>query len=317
MRRDFRKSARRRARLAGALSGLLAVSCLSLGAPTARLPLEPASSEKIIVASFDFPESALLAELYAGILEADDYPVTRLINLGSRETVDPALLQGQVDLVPEYLGTALAFSSLGRSNPSSNTRDMTKKLTAVLQPRGVSVAKPAEAQNRNGIVVTKETAERYGLVAISDLREEASGFIFGGPPECPERPLCLPGLKARYGLRFETFLPLDAGGPATVGALQTGEVDVGLLFTTDPDIVAHQFVLLEDDRELQPAENIVPILRSEVLNRYGSGLLKTIGKVTRRLTTSDLRTLNRGTELEGRSPRIVAGEWLAQQGLVE
>ena len=317
IRRDYRRSPSWRTALGGVLSALLAASCVSFGSPTDRLPLTPTPSDDIVVASFDFPESALLAELYAGVLEANRYPVTRLINLGSRETVDPALLQGHVDLVPEYLGTALAFTSLGRSKASSNPHLMTQKLAAVLRPQGVSVAKPAAAQNRNGIVVTKDTAQRAGLEAISDLQDEASGFTFGGPPECPERPLCLPGLEARYGLEFETFLPLDAGGPATLSALQAGEIDVGLLFTTDPDIVAHDLVLLEDDRELQPAENVVPILRSELLERFDPGVLTAIGKVTRRLSTSELRTLNRETEIEGRSPRTVADEWLAQQGLVE
>jgi len=299
-------------------SSMLVVSCVSFGSSTARLPVgREAAGEDIVVASFDFPESALLAELYAEVLEERGFPVTRLINLGSRETVDPALFQGHVDFVPEYLGTALAFSSLGRSAASSNKGAMAKELATVLQPNGVSVAEPAAAQNQNGFVVTKATAERHGLVQISDLQDVAKGLAFGGPPECPERPLCLAGLEERYDLSFREFLSLDAGGPATISALEEGDVDVALLFTTDPDIAAHDLVLLEDDRSLQPAENVVPIIRLEVLELYGSEFAMAIRQVTRRLSTSDLRILNRRIELGERSTKDVAVRWLREQGLIE
>ena len=270
-----------------------------------------------MVASFDFPESALLAELYAAVLEEEGYPVTRLINLGSRETVDPALFQGLVDFVPEYAGTALVFSTLGRSAPSSDAQDTVNQLATALRPKGVSVPGHAAAQNQNGFVVTQETADRLKLAAISDLKDEAESLTFGGPPECPERPLCLAGLEERYGLNFQEFLSLDASGPATTGALQTGEVDVALLFTTDPDIAAQDLVLLEDDRSLQPAENVVPIVRLEVLDRYGSEFATTIRQVTLRLTTADLRNLNRRIELGEQSTRGVAAGWLKEQGLIE
>ena len=311
-----------------------------------------------------------------------------MINLGSRETVDPALFQGLVDFVPEYAGTALAFSTLGRSAPASDARATVDQLATILRTKGVGVAEPAAAQNKNGIVVTQETAARYGLSTISDLQDEAERLTFGGPPECPERPLCLSGLEQHYGLNFQEFLSLDASGPATVGALETVEVDVALLFTTDPDIVAHDLVLLEDDRELgvfrlprkcptgravcggsretrlpshndnvpspaaslptgsravgavradsafsrlpksrgvgaadgpveQPAENVVPIVRLEVLDRYGSAFSRAIRRVTLLLSTSDLRALNRRIELGGLRPREVAGEWLTEQGLIE
>jgi osmoprotectant transport system substrate-binding protein len=295
---------------------LVTASCVSFGGPSTRLPVTEDGRSDVVVASFNFPESALLAEMYAGILEERDYSVTRLINLGSRETVDPALFQGHVDLVPEYLGAALAFTTLGRSIPSSDTEAMAEKLARVLRPNGVSVTEPAEAQNQNGIVVTRETASRYGLDSISDLREEAGRLVFGGPPECPERPHCLPGLEKRYGLNFLRFQPLDVGGPATVTALETGDVDVALLFTTDPDIVARNFVLLADDRNLQPAENVVPIVRTDVLDRYGDEFKDAISEVTSRLSTLHLRELNRKIELEGLRPGTVAREWLSGEGLV-
>ena len=315
-----RKGAKHRAPrvvLSLAVLSVLAASCVTFGAPSGRLPIVDKDPDEVVIASFDFPESVLLAELYAQALEAHDYPVRRMINLGSRETVDPALFQGHVDLVPEYLGTALAFSTLGKSAGASNKKMMVDWLSTELRSLGVTVTEPAEAQNRNEIVVTKETAERLELVEISDLRDKAERLTFGGPPECPARDLCLVGLERRYGIDFERFLSLDAGGPATLNALLVGEIDVALLFSTNPNIVEHDLVLLEDDRKLQPPENVVPIIRSEVIARYGSGLTNAIEEVTRRLSTSDLRILNRAVELEGRSPAGVATQWLTTQELIE
>jgi osmoprotectant transport system substrate-binding protein len=157
---------------------------------------------------------------------------------------------------------------------------------------------------------------RYNLIRISDLAPFASELTFGGPPECAERPSCLIGLEKVYDLHFEEFQPLDVGGPATVAALQGGEVDVALLFTTDPNIGEHDFVLLTDNRRLQPAENVVPIARSETLGRH-LGMRELIDGVTRALSTEELRELNRLVDLEGQRPESVAKEWLREEGLVE
>ena len=126
-------------------------------------------------------------------------------------------------------------------------------------------AHPAPAQDANAIVVTAATAARYGLRSIADLARVAPRLVFGGPPECPERAYCLPGLRRAYGLRFKAFIPLDAGGPLTLQALEAGNIGVALLFTTDPAIPARHLVILADDRGLQPAENITPLVRRDVI----------------------------------------------------
>ena len=135
--------------------------------------------------------------------------------------------------------------------------------------RGLVAARPAPAQDANAIVVTAATAARYGLRSIADLARVAPGLVFGGPPECPGRAYCLPGLQRAYGLRFKAFIPLDAGGPLTLQALEAGNIGVALLFTTDPGIPARHLVVLADDRGLQPAENITPLVRRDVIARYG------------------------------------------------
>ena len=300
------------------LAVLLAMpACVRVGGVFREVPVPSHDPASIRVASFDFSESAIIAEIYAIQLESHGFDVQHLVNLGSREVVQPALQQGKIDFVPEYLGAALEFVSIGAADQGTTPHAMRRLLDRWLSARDVSVLPHAAAQNQNGIVVTRSTAERYDLRTITHLRGVAGRMVFGGPPECPERLSCLRGLETVYDLHFQDFLPLDVGGPATVAALEGGEVDVGLLFTTDPDINAKDLVLLKDDQDLQPAENVVPVIRQEVVDRYGTELTALIDEVTTKLTTSALRNLNERVELDGQSPAAVARDWLAKGGLID
>ena len=226
----------------GATVLALAIACAACTAGSAGgSPPGPASAGGagpgvITVGSFDFPESVLLAHLYAGALSARGYPVRVLPDLGSRELVEPALMTGLVQLVPEYTGSALEFVSLGRAHATADVAATAAALANWMAARGIVTARSAAAQDANAIVVTGATASRYRLRTISDLARAAPGLVFGGPPECPERPDCLPGLRRTYGLRFRAFAALDAGGPLTRQALETGDIGAALLFTTDPAI---------------------------------------------------------------------------------
>ena len=202
-------------------------------------------------------------------LAARGYPVPILPNLGPRELVDPALMKGFLQLVPEYAGSALEFASLGRLSPTADAAAVNRTLAKSLAGRGLLAARPAAAQNTNAIVVTAATAV-YGLRSITDLARVAPRLTFGGPPECPERAYCLQGLRKAYGLHFKAFIPLDAGGPLTLQALQAGDIAVALLFTTDPNISAQHLVVLADDRALQPAE-LTPVVRRDVVARTAPG----------------------------------------------
>jgi glycine betaine/choline ABC-type transport system substrate-binding protein/surface polysaccharide O-acyltransferase-like enzyme len=273
-------------------------------------------SASIRVGSFDFPESVLLAEIYGQALAADGFPVRILPNLGPREVVDPALVHGLVQLVPEYAGSALEFFSLGKLAATSDAGAANRALAGSVAGRGLVAARPAPAQDANAVVVTAATAVRYGLRSIADLAKVAPGLMFGGPPECPGRAYCLPGLKRVYGLRFKAFSPLDAGGPLTLQALEAGYIGVALLFTTDPSIPARHLAVLADDRGLQPAENITPLVRRDVAARYGPRLLAILNKVSALLDTGTLRTLEARVELAGQDPRRVAGSWLRAHGLI-
>jgi osmoprotectant transport system substrate-binding protein len=161
--------------------------------------------------------------------------------------------------------------------------------------------------------VTRATAARYRLRRVGDLRTVAPHLRFGGPPECPTRPFCLQGLARVYGLKFERFVPMDVGGPLTRSALETNGIDVALLFTTDAAISRDGFVVLDDDRGLQPAESVTPLVRRELVERHGTGFVRTVNDVSRRLTTEVLRELN-GRVARGTSIDRVARSWLAQAG---
>ena len=294
---------------------MLVVLLLTAAACSGATPPPTATDEATIdVASFDFPESMLLGEIYSQALEGAGYEVNRHIGLGSRELVIPALTQRFVDLAPEYLGTALHFASLGELEPSADQRATRALLDEAMGERGVTLLASAPGQNQNGFAVTNELAERLDLSAISDLEDVDESLVFGGPPECPQRLYCLMGLESVYGLEFDDFLATDSGGPVTLSTLIAGEVDVALLFTTDPAIERYNLVLLEDDRQLQPAENVTPVIRSELIEEHGPELAFTINAVTRHLSTQELRRLNGDLGSGAANLRSVAAEWLARVG---
>ena len=269
----------------------------------------------IVVGSFDFPESVMLAFLYADALAGRGYPVRVLPGLGTRELVDPTLMTGLLQLVPEYTGSAVEFVSLGRVHATASVAATAAALARVIAGRGLVTGRPAAAQDGNAIVVTAATAARYRLRTISGLAAVADRLAFGGPPECPERAYCLPGLWLAYGLRFRQFVPLDAGGPLTRQALAAGDISAALLFTTDPAIRTQHLVVLADDRGLQPTENVVPVLRRATAERYGAGLLAALDAVSARLSTADLAALDAAVELGSDDPRTVAEHWLRSEGL--
>jgi osmoprotectant transport system substrate-binding protein len=292
-------------------------ACTTAGGRASRIAAHgPDGHAVITVGSFNFPESILLAYLYADTLAGKGYPVRVLADLGTRELVDPALMAGLVQLVPEYTGSALDFASLGQVQATASVAATAGALARSMAARGLVTGRPAAAQDGNAIVVTAATAGRYRLRTISDLARVARRLLFGGPPECPERLYCLLGLRRMYGLRFREFVPLDAGGPLTRQALTAGDTDVALLFTTDPAIRARHLVVLADNRSLQPAENVVPVLRRATAQRFGPGVLAALNAVSARLSTAALAALDAQVGLGGRPPRTVAENWLQAQGLV-
>jgi len=143
----------------------------------------------------------------------------------------------------------------------------------------------------------------------------AGTLVLGGPPECPQRPFCAKGLTDTYGISFKEFKPLDAGGPITVEAVKGGDVDVGLLFTSDPAIAANGFVLLEDDKHLQLADNLVPVVRQEVLDA-SPGLADLLNGIMAKLSQAELTNLNKSVTVDGQDPDAAAQAWLTANGFL-
>ena len=298
---------------------LLVVAMLALGACNSASSGEPTAEglrdRAITVGSFDFAESEVLAEVYSQAMEARGYRVHRAFGLGPREFVAPAMQAGLVEFLPEYAGTALQFATIGASVPDAHVAETHEALTRALESRDVTVLAAAPAQDSNAFVVHRELAQRYDLHRISDLLGVSSRLTFGGPPECERRALCLAGLEATYGLTFEEFVPLDAGGPLTRAALVDKAVDVGLLFTTDPALEGDDLVVLTDDRALQPAENVTPLVRTRVLEQHGPDLAEAIDAVSRRLTTEALRNLNAQVARADADVAAIAARWLDAEDL--
>ena len=290
---------------------LVAAACGSEGDA-----LVPDGGPTITVGSFNFDESIILAQIYGQGMENAGYPIDfSQLDAGSREVVKPAVESGEIDFVPEYVGSALEVGFGGE--PSSDTETTASDLADAFATSGVAVLQPAPAQNKNGIVVTQALARELGLEKVSDLAGQESDLVLGGPPQCPNRPRCLIGLGDLYGLTFGEFKALDAGGPLTVEALESGEIDVALLFTSDGVIGARDFVLLEDDLGLQPAENIIPIIREQILDVYGDDLRNLINEISASITTTELTEMNRRFGFDRVDADVVAKEWLDANGFQE
>jgi osmoprotectant transport system substrate-binding protein len=302
-------------------NALLAATVLVVGTALAGCtgsdagPLrQPTGGEREIAVGVSgaFAENQIVAEMYAQVLEAAGYRVARHLDLRSRETSQSALEAGQIDVKPEYLSSLLLFLDPS-AEASADVADVARLNARLLRPRGITVLTPSPAEDTNQFVANAETAERFDLTTMSSLAPVADQLTIGGPPECPVRPFCLPGLSRVYGIIFNDFTPLDAGGPLTVDALRRDEVQIGLLFSTDPSIEENGFVRLVDDRRLQDAENITPVIRTEKLNDEIRGLLDA---VSARLSSQVMTDLVGQVVIDGFTVPTVARGFLTLNGLL-
>jgi len=291
--------------------GIGAVACTTSPTNVAR-PSGPGKGTIIVGVSGSFTENQLVAEMYAQVLEHAGYTVQRQFDLRSREVSQSALESGQIDLKPEYLSSLLLY--LDPSGEHSNDpRVVTAQVATRLASSGISVLTPSPAQDQNTFVANAGTAQRFGLTTMSSLAPVAGQLTLGAPPECPQRPYCLTGLKDVYGILFWDFVPLDAGGPQTVEALKNDDVQVGLLFSTDPSIEANGFVQLVDDKHLQDAENITPVIRTAVLN---DEVRRRLDAVSAALTTDNVTALIGRVVLDGQDIPTVAKDFLRADHLL-
>jgi osmoprotectant transport system substrate-binding protein len=286
-----------------ALLVTVAAACGSSSTPSA------ASKGTITVAGFNFPESSILAELYGQELAHGGYTVNYKLLLGTREVISPAIRTGQIDLYPGYAATELEFYNKGAGEASGDPVATTAKLNTHLQPLGLVALDPSAAVDQNAFAVTKATQTKYNLTKLSDLAPIGNQLVLGAGPECPTRPFCQPGLEKTYGIHFKAFTPLDTDGPLTRAAFKNGSIQVGLVFSSDADLGQLGLVVLQDDKQLENADNVVPIVRQAVATSDVKTLLNNIDS---KLTTADLVTMNSQVELLHQDADAVAKAYLQQ-----
>jgi osmoprotectant transport system substrate-binding protein len=289
---------------------LITTSCGSSGGTASSATPKPT----ITIASFNFSESIILAHIYGGALKNKGYTVNYKDKLGNREIVEPALENGQIDLYAGYAATDLTFVEKRQSvtaDAGTDANTNVQKLSSLLSSKGIKALDPSPAVDQNAFAVTKAEADQYHLVKLSDVSSVASGWTLGGPPECPQRPFCQPGLQQTYGLQFKAFRSLDAGGPLTYAAFKSGGINIGLVFSSDGGISANNLVVLDDDKHLQQADNIVPLIRSAVANSEVTALLNGIDA---KLNTPDLTAMNKSADVDKLDPADVATTWVKNHG---
>jgi osmoprotectant transport system substrate-binding protein len=269
----------------------------------------------ITIGSAGFWESAVVAEIYAQALEGAGFSVERNLELGARDVTQPALVSGELDIMPEYVGNYLAVSYGGEASPDLDASLET--LRTELEADGLVALEPTPGSDADGFAVRQETADEFGLETLSDLAEVADQLRWGVAQECADYPFCGPGLESVYGIDFGALdlQTLAACGPAIAEALNQDSIDVAQVCTTSPEIVAFNLVLLDDDQGMAPAQNLVPIVRQDLMDEAGDVIESTLNAVSELLTTEELTNLGAAVIINGDSYEDAAAQWLEDNGL--
>ena len=302
----------------GAAALVLVLSaCAPGGSGTSPSASAAANKPTVKVGSAGFWEAAVVAEMYAQALEAKGYTVERHLEIGERPAVDAALAAGDVNLIPEYLG-GLAGQGLGIKDLSSDPTKALANMQSALAAKGWVSFDFSPGTDADGFAVRKETADQYSLKTMTDLAAVADKLVWGVAEGCPDNPVCGPGLKSTYGidltkLQVET-LPACSADIAT--SLNDSAIDVAQVCTTQPEISSMNLVLLEDDKHLQPAQNLVPIASKELADAGGSALADTLNAITAKLTTEALTQLGASINIDHNEISDVAKKFLKDNGLI-
>ncbi|WP_421118839.1 glycine betaine ABC transporter substrate-binding protein [Aquihabitans daechungensis] len=271
-------------------------------------PSSESSGDAIRISSADFSEQKVLAQVYGQYLEDQGIAVDIQEPLGQREQLYAALEADKLDLQLDYSGVAVTF--LG-GTPSADPQETYDTLVPLLEAEGLEASEQSEAADANALVALSTWAEDNGVTTISDLSDVDGTLTLGGSPECSERPECLAGYKDTYGLDLE-FKAVEYG-PPLVAALEADEVQLAQYQTTAPEIATGEIVVLEDDKGLQSAANVVPVFRSAVSSPE---LIEALNTMSAAITTEDLAAWNQATDVEKEDPVDVATKWLEDNDLL-
>jgi osmoprotectant transport system substrate-binding protein len=271
----------------------------------------------LTIGSKNFPEQEILGEIYAQALTAAGYKVKSALNLGSETVALKAVKTGQISGYPEYASTALtSFFGLEPEEVPSDANEAWEKANEEFEKEGLQAFEPTPFASANAVGTTKQTAEKYGLKTVSDLEGVSEKLSLYGSPECRQRIDCLAGLEKLYGLKFKSFTPVDIGLRYTV--LEKGQADLSILFTTDPQLSAesNKFVILEDDKHVFPAGNVIFVTKKSVAEEAGPDYEKTILQVQEGLDLKVVQELDARVELEKETPAQAAKAYLESAGYV-
>jgi glycine betaine/choline ABC-type transport system substrate-binding protein len=275
------------------------------------------SGVQITVGSKNFTEEFILGEIYAQGLEAAGYDVKKQLNLGSETIALRALKDGDISGYPEYTSTALgSFFQVPADEIPSDAHEAYDKAKADLAKEGLVAYPPTPFADANAVGTLTSTAEDLGLQKISDLQGQSQDLTLAGSPQCSERIDCLAGLEQNYGLKFKKFIPVDIGLRYTV--LDKGDADLSILFTSDAQLAnSDKYTILEDDKGLIPAGNVIFIASKKVADEAGPDFGATIEKVQGNLTLPVIQELNSRVDIDKEEPAAVAHDYLKSSGYVD
>lgn len=272
----------------------------------------PDDAPQITIGAQDFGESAILGELYKQCLEAAGFSVSIQELGGFRPAELAAFESGDIDLAPEYAASLLEALNEQAGEATADVAETVEILNGRLADIGLVVLTPSDAIDTNALVVTQDTSDELGITAISDLADHTD-LTFGAPADCETNPFCLPGLQSVYGIDLSGgYIALEPA--AIVPALDAGEIDIALLFSTDSRIATNNYVLLEDDQQMLAADNVLPLLTAELAEV--EGLAEALDALSAALTTDDLIELNRRFDVDVEDADDIAADYLADKGLV-
>jgi len=269
----------------------------------------------LTIGSKNFPEQEILGEIYAQALSAAGFKAKSDLNLGSETVALKTLKAGQISGYPEYASTALtSFFGLEPEEVPSDANEAWEKANEEFEKEGLTAFEPTPFASANAVGTTKERAEDLELETVSDLEGISEEMTLYGSPECRQRIDCLAGLEKLYGLKFKEFKPVDIGLRYTV--LENHQADLSILFTTDPQLAGEdpKFVILEDDKHVFPAGNVIFVTKKSVAEEAGPDYEKTILQVQEGLTLKVMQELDARVELEKETPKQVATEYLEEEG---
>jgi len=292
---------------------------VAAGGDDSSSPSGSATAETIVVGGAGFTEMSIMQQMYVALLEDAGYQ-TDTVSVDNRELYFESLASGDIDVVPEYAATLAEFLNLqanGEGAAPIATSDPAQTVAAaqpLAQERGVELLEPAQAADQNAFAVTQTFAEENGLATLSDLAARGQAVALAAPPECAERPFCQPGLESTYGLSISSLLPLGFSSPETKSAVQNGQAQLGLVATTDGTLDQFRLVILDDDKKLQLADNLVPAVAADVAE--DPAVVEALNSLAGVLTTEDLAILNSQVDSERLLPEDVARNYLRDHDLI-